>query len=204
MTDESLNEDMLGELRKRTAELPREIVPPEDGWARIKAQIDMESEAHLLSPMRRERKLWQRPAFLAAAALLLVAGSSLVTALVIGRRIIVNPGREVAAAESPGAGPALRASSGGPATLTEFTAIENDYIGTANRLSAVLESGETQLTPETIAKLKESLGVIDAAILEARRALAADPANKTLIEMLSSSYSQKVDLLKRATEMGES
>ena len=45
--------------------------------------------------------------------------------------------------------------------------------------------------------------MIDAAILEARQALAADPANKTLIDMLSKSYSQKVDLLQRTTEMGE-
>jgi hypothetical protein len=43
--------------------------------------------------------------------------------------------------------------------------------------------------------------VIDPAILEALNALAADPANKTLIQMLANSYEQKVDLLKRTTEM---
>ena len=88
--------------------------------------------------------------------------------------------------------------------MAEFTAIENDYIGTANRLSAAIENGETQLSPETIAKLRASVRVIDAAILEARRALAADPGNKTLIEMLSTSYSQKVDLLRRTAEMWRS
>ena len=57
------------------------------------------------------------------------------------------------------------------------------------------------LSPETIVKLRESIKVIDAAILEARNALAADPANRTLIHMLANSYEQKVDLLKRTTEM---
>jgi len=42
---------------------------------------------------------------------------------------------------------------------------------------------------------------IDEAILEARNALARDPANKMLIEMLSGTYRQKVDLLRRTTEM---
>ena len=45
--------------------------------------------------------------------------------------------------------------------------------------------------------------MIDAAIIEARRALAQDPSNKALMEMLAASYSQKVDLLKRTTAMGE-
>jgi hypothetical protein len=91
-----------------------------------------------------------------------------------------------------------------PATLAEFAAIETDYIGTANRLSAMIENGDTELSPETVAKLRESLRIIDAAIVEARRALAADPANKALIEMLSTSYNQKIDLLKRTSDMGRS
>lgn len=203
MTEELLDEDMLRDLQKRTAQLPREIAPPEDAWARIKAQIDMESALRLASPVSRERAFWQRPAFLVAAVLLLVAGTSLSTALVIGRGAIANNSRTVTA-ESPGAYATSRSTSGGPASLAEFTVIENDYIGTANRLSAVIEGGETELTSETIAKLRASLRVIDAAILEARRALAADPANKALIEMLSTSYSQKVDLLRRTAEMGQS
>jgi hypothetical protein len=57
------------------------------------------------------------------------------------------------------------------------------------------------LAPETVAQLKASLRTIDEAILEGRGALARDPANKLLIEMLSASYRQKVDLLRRSTEM---
>jgi hypothetical protein len=52
-----------------------------------------------------------------------------------------------------------------------------------------------------VKQLKASLRTIDEAILEARNALARDPANAMLIEMLSSTYRQKVDLLRRTTEM---
>jgi hypothetical protein len=96
------------------------------------------------------------------------------------------------------------ASSGGPASLAQFTVVESDYLRAVNDLSATLDAESDSLSPETIAKLRESLKIIDAAILEARNALAADPANRTLIRMLSTSYEQKVDLLKRTTEMARS
>jgi hypothetical protein len=204
MTDESLNEDMLRDLERRTAELPREIAPPADAWTRIKARIDVEQQASPAAHASRERAFWQRPAFLAAAAMLLVAGSSLVTALVMSRRAVTIPVRAVATAGSVRPTVSSRSTASGPSTLAEFTVVENDYIATANDLAGRIESGRTQLSPETIAKLKESLRVIDGAILEARRALAADPANRTLIEMLSTSYEQKVDLLRRTAEMWQS
>jgi hypothetical protein len=196
MTDEPLDEQMLRDLQRQTADLPREVVPPAAAWARIKAQIDMESEFRTMTRARRERAIWQRPAFLAAAAVILVAGASLSTALVLGRRMIAKPEQTVVAIP---VGP-----QSNPATLAEFAAVETDYIGTANRLSAMIENGDTELSPETVAKLRESLRIIDAAIVEARRALAADPANKALIEMLSTSYNQKIDLLKRTSDMGRS
>ncbi len=191
MTEDQLNEDVVRELQAKVAALPREIAPPEEAWGRIRSEI--EKGLVRRTETRGARALFMQPVFLAAAALLLVAGSSIVTYIATGRTAVPNPIR----AET------VRSGSG-PATLAEFASIENDYIGTANRLAAAIEKGETQLSPETIAKLNESLRVIDAAILEARRALAEDPANKTLIEMLSTSYSQKVDLLKRTTEMWQS
>ena len=197
MTEESAESEMLRELHRETARLPREIAPPEGAWKKIKAQIDMEAQLVAMMPMQsRERAFWQRPAFLAAAALVLIAGASLMTALVIGRRMIEKTGSPVAVAPPATVPPA-------DAALAEFTVKEKEYISTADKLAAVIESGKTELSPETIAKLRESLRIIDAAILEARRALAADPGNKTLIEMLSKSYGQKVDLLQRSTEMGE-
>ncbi len=203
MTEDNIDDESLRDLQARTAKLPREIAPPADAWQAIKAEIERPRSmpangrgATSVTP------IWQRRTFLAAAALLLVAGSSAITAIALSRRS-VDRVRETAAQTAADVRPV---SNGGltPASLAEFTLVENDYISTANRLSALLESDETQLAPETIVKLKESIRVIDAAILEARRALAADPANKQLIEMLSTSYNQKVDLLRRTTEMGRS
>jgi|SRR5687768_4533001 len=197
MTDDIIDERELRELEARVRKLPREIAPPADAWAAIRSQMGASESPSLTRPVRTPA-FWQRPAFLAAAALMLVAGSSVITAVAVGGR-----NRDVVDRPAMSAGQVTPASSA-PASLAEFTAIENDYISTANRLAAMVESDDTQLSPETIAKLKESLRVIDAAILEARRALAADPANRELMEMLSTSYNQKVDLLRRTTEMGRS
>ena len=205
MTEDNIDEESLRDLQARTAKLPREIEPPADAWARIKAEMDRTRDIGGTNGRGRARvvALWQRPAFLAAAALLLVAGSSAITAISLSRRNAADA-RDTATPNVQVADRPVASRNGTPVTLAEFTVVENDYISTANRLSAILESGETELSTETIAKLRESLRVIDAAILEARRALAADPANKQLIEMLSTSYSQKVDLLRRTTEMGRS
>jgi hypothetical protein len=190
MTDEILDPDGLRDLTARVAALPKEIDPPQAAWSTIKAEIASPARVSSIA-------FWQRPAFLVAASLLLVAGSSAITAIAIKRSN--DSTAQVASAVAP-----LAPQGDAPATLAQFTVVENEYISTANRLSAVLESDEVQLAPETVAKLKESLRVIDAAILEARAALASDPANPQLMEMLSTTYQHKVDLLRRTTEMGRS
>lgn len=182
---------MLKDLQARARALPREIEPPIEAWSAIKAEIEKPAASISLPQTQR---FWQRPAFLAAAGLLLIAGSSLVTVAVVHDR---DSRATMVATKNT-----MRTSD--PSTFAEFASVENDYIGTANQLSAVLENERTTLSPETVAKLKQSLEVIDAAILEARRALAADPANKAIVEMLRTSYDQKLDLLKRTTEMGRS
>jgi hypothetical protein len=193
MTEEDLSEDMLRTLARETALLPREIDPPADAWNRIRDVID---SARVVS-IAPTTSWWQRPAVLAAAGLILVAGSSVVTATVMNDRAAAARAED-RGTRTPAAARQVTES------LAQFTAMENDYIASANRLTEILESRQSDLSPETVAKLKESLRVIDAAIIEARRALAADPSNKALMEMLTASYTQKVDLLKRSTEMGES
>ena len=96
---------------------------------------------------------------------------------------------------------ATRPAGEAPASLAAFTVEENNYLRTASILQELLDSQQAVLAPETIAQLKASLRTIDEAILEARNALARDPANRVLMRMLSASYRQKVDLLRRTTEM---
>lgn len=193
MSEEELDQDMLRALAKQTAALPREIEPPADAWNRIRNEI--ESDRVVSIDSHRASKWWQRPAFLMAAGVTLVAVSSYTTAMIIYGRVHEGPVMSITGSAPYGAN---------AGSLAQFTSMENGYIETANRLTEILESNNNDLAPETVVKLKESVRVIDAAILEARRALAADPSNKALMEMLMASYSQKVDLLKRTTEMGQS
>jgi hypothetical protein len=192
---ESSEDEMLKDLQARARALPREIEPPADAWNAISAEIEKPVSLSAPISLPHSPRFWQRPAFLVAAGLLLMVGSSLATVAVVRDRNAQSA--RLAATESNS-----QRLNAGPSTFAEFASVENDYIGTANRLSAVLESERTSLSPETVAKLKKSLEVIDAAILEARRALAAEPANKAIVEMLRTSYEQKLDLLKRTTEMG--
>ncbi|HUQ18688.1 MAG TPA: hypothetical protein VM099_03665 [Gemmatimonadaceae bacterium] len=181
MTEDSIDEKKLSELMAEVAQLPRSIDAPAGSWAKIRAEIEAR-------PVR--TAWWQRPVFLAAAALTLVAGSSIITATALARR---QPAAAIRTYASD--------SVNGVASLAQFTAVETDYIRAVNDLTSTLESDKGTLSPETIEKLRASIKVIDAAILEARNALATDPANRTLMQILANSYEQKVDLLKRTTEM---
>lgn len=202
MTDETIDEAKLRDLMKEVAALPRSIEPPADAWSKIRAEIEAAGQSggdtgiELQAKRSARIAFWQQPMFMAAAALLLIAGSSAVTAVAIGRRGSPTP---PAVAQATGAANATQST--GPSSLAQFTLVESDYLRAVNDLSATLESQQESLSPETVAKLRESIKIIDAAILEARNALAADPANRTLIQMLANSYEQKVDLLKRTTEM---
>lgn len=177
----------LEKILARARELPRSIDPPADAWAGIKSAIERDKIAVGAAG---ERLAWRNPAMLAAAAVLVAILSSGVTYAVLK----TDSPAPVAATGSPG-------TEATPPTLAAFTLEENNYLRTATMLQDLLEQQQHALAPETVAQLKASLRTIDEAILEARNALARDPANKMLIEMLSANYRQKVDLLRRTTEM---
>ena len=184
--------ESLKRVLARTAELPKFIDPPAEAWSNIRSAIMREEKAIDSHPLSVGPALWRRPLVLAAAAAVLVAVlSSTVTALYL-------KSRSTAAVSSTAAGSPERAA---PATLAAFTIEENNYLRQAAMLQDLLDQQESALAPETVAQLKASLRTIDEAILEARNALARDPSNKLLVEMLSANYKQKVDLLRRSTEI---
>lgn len=194
MNEEMIDPEKLSALEGEVARLPRAVQPP-DVWKSIRATIERESITPIgLAQERPAIRFWQKPAFMLAATIALIASTS-VTTIIALREDSSAP----AAPKSVVAAPA-----GAPASFVQFTARENNYIETANRLQAVVDSDASTLSPETIAKLKKSIAIIDAAILEAREALAADPANKDLVDILSSSYDKKLDLLRRSAAMGRS
>jgi hypothetical protein len=179
----------LESITSRAAGLPKSVEPPADAWQGIRAAIEREKVAVASHHHPASRR---RPYAIAAAVLLAAALSSIGTALYLNGRNSNDQSR--VAAESSTVG-------GNTSSLAAFTIEENTYLRNVAVLQDMLDRQEGSLAPETLAQLKASLRTIDEAILEARNALARDPANKTLIEMLSGNYRQKVDLLRRTTEM---
>jgi anti-sigma factor RsiW len=181
--------DALESVIARAGTLSKSVEPPGDAWTGIRAAIERDKDApsHLESA---DRPRWRRPYLTAAAVVLAAVLSSIGTALYMGAR---GTGTDAVAATS--------GSTAVPATLAAFTIEENNYLRDAAVLQDMVDRQESSLAPETVAQLKSSIRTIDEAILEARNALARDPVNKTLMEMLSGTYRQKVDLLRRTTEM---
>ena len=185
--------ESLNRIRARAADLPKSIDPPAEAWSNIHSSIERDREAIAAHDTSSAPAFWRRPYALAAAAVLLVVLSSGGTALYMSSRSADGgSARSIASNATSGAT---------PATLAAFTIEENNYLRNVAVLQDLLDQQEALLAPETVAQLKASLRMIDEAILEARIALARDPANKMLIEMLSGTYRQKVDLLRRTTEM---
>jgi anti-sigma-K factor RskA len=185
--------ESLKRILARAAELPKSIEPPADAWSNIRSVISRDESAVRANIPVSRSGIWQRRYVLAAAAILVAVLSSAGTALYMKGHY--------SGARSSGAVANNSSAEATPATLAAFTLEENNYLRTASMLQDLLDQQEASLAPETVAQLKASLRTIDEAILEARNALARDPANKLLVEMLSASYRQKVDLLRRTTEL---
>jgi anti-sigma-K factor RskA len=182
--------ESLKAILARAADLPRSVDPPPEAWLNIRAAIERDKEAVAANRGTSER-FWRRPYVLAAAVVLAAVLSSGGTALLLNSR----------SADSSRVTASNTGSGATPATFVAFTIEENTYLRNVAVLQDILDPQESSLAPETVAQLKASLRTIDEAILEARSALARDPANKMLIEMLSGTYRQKMNLMRRTAEM---
>jgi len=158
--------------------LPSQIEPPPALWSGVHSRI--------LPAHSRTRQRW----LLAAAALFLVALSSAVTTLLVRR-----PSVSIVRRESRPVATTVAAVS------APVRAVDADYAGAIRELNESLAEHRGQLDPTTIAKVEASLHVIDLAIAEARQALAADPSNLTLHDLLAATYERKVELLRRASAL---
>lgn len=166
-------ESLVGAART----LPEEVEPPIELWNSVRARI--------APAPSRTRQLW----LLAAAAVVLVALSSGVTAILVRRPIVVvRPAPVPAVVAARSLPPAARA-------------VDADYAVAIRALNETLADNRNRLDPATVAKVEASLRVIDHAIDEARQALADDPSNLTLLDLLASSYERKVELLRRANAL---
>jgi len=156
--------------------LPRSVPPAGDLWPAIHARLTPRGNA---GRGRVAVPGW----WLAAAAVLLIALSSGVTALVLRRT-----------GSAPSVVPSFRPSFG-------LAAIEAQYSAASGDLTAALEKGRARLAPETVATIQRNLATIDSALAESRAALARDPANAALEQLVVAAWRQKLDFLRRATAL---
>jgi hypothetical protein len=170
-------------LVAHASSLPRTMPAPADEWRRVRARLDAGgSRVASISPW------WTRRSVLLAAGLALVMVSSGVTALFVGRGgdVALQPDR-------------LPATT--PAVMPRLAALEQEYATVTRDLERELAGRKNTLAPETIAAVERSLRTIDAAIAEAREALARDPGSETLARLLVAGHDQKVELLRRAARL---
>ena len=159
--------------------LPRDVEPPMATWTAVRDDMRRARE-------RASSRRWVRP-WLAVAAVLVIAVVSLLASR-LRSPTSVAPAVPIATLPSPLTVPAVQA-------------VDRSYAGTIADLRATLTTEHAEMSPATVRTVERALTVIDSAIAEARAALAADPANAALIDILSAHYERKVDLLQRATEL---
>jgi hypothetical protein len=80
-------------------------------------------------------------------------------------------------------------------------ATETPHEEAISELRRALASNRDKLNPTTIRTLEANLAIIDLAIDQARRALAADSANTYVREHLADTMRRRVELLQRATTL---
>jgi hypothetical protein len=83
-------------------------------------------------------------------------------------------------------------------SASPIVASERNYLILASNLAAALDSLRPKMAPETQAIVERNLAIIERALRESREALAKDPNNSALEDLLLSAHRQKIDWLRRA------
>jgi predicted anti-sigma-YlaC factor YlaD len=172
-------ERRLRELLARAASLAGEVAPPRDLWPDIERGIRSQDRTGA----------WLRGLAAAACMVLALAG------VLATRGPDAQP---LAPPVTPSAGVAR------PASLEQaaIRKLEGDYEAAASALLLELRARQSQLPPQTVAQVEESLRTIDGALAQIRAALEEDPAQPGLHLMLAATHRKKVDVLRRVMELG--
>ena len=159
--------------------LERDVEPGTDLWPGIEAAIaEGGQERGGVSP-------WTRYLAQAAAIVILIGGSSGLTYLAVGGGGTVSDGQVSVVPLT-----AARASFGDRYTLGP------DFHDARSDLESRLESELARLSPEARAEVEDNMQTIRAAIEEINQALANEPDNTLLQELLLSSYQEELALMR--------
>jgi len=195
----------LGRVRARARELTPAPVP-DSLWPRIEKAI-AESGPARITPLesRRAGRSFSLPELLAAClAVAVVSGGTMFAVL---RHQSPAARTEPAATLVRGPEPARTPApvEAVPAARTEDRttlapqASETPHEEAISELRKALSRERDRLDPTTIRTLEANLAIIDLAIDQAKRALAADPADSYVKQHLAETMRRRVEFLQRAT-----
>lgn len=136
---------------------------------------------------RRSRLTLSVPQLAAAAIALMALSAASVWMAKPGRPVM-----QMAAGE---------AATGAVTAVAPVALVEGTYESAVRDLEQVLREGRGRLDTATVRALEQNLRIIDAAIAQSRRALAADPASSYLNAHLAQTMKQKLELLRQAARL---
>lgn len=176
--------------------LSRVIEPARDLWPAIAARLEPR-ESTRAGP-RRPAWLWQT-----AAAVLLVAGSSLLTATLLdrsrGEGNIAGGPRATVVAPSPA--PTTSDVVAMPAAFGPGARLDADYVAARRQLTTMLEARMANLPESTRAKLQVNLGEMRRAADQINAALAEQPGDPLLEELLLITYQDELAVLANVNQL---
>ena len=112
-----------------------------------------------------------------------------------------RPERRIASSAAYAETPTIGTDPRGPRTLPAGLVAGKEYDAAVHELRTLLNDNRARLDTATVRVLEQSLFKIDRAILEAERALAADPGNAYLSGHLAQTRLRKLDLLRHAAAL---
>lgn len=207
--------------RARTLE---DAPPAQDLWPLIEAQLTPRSATKRPLGTIVKGVFWARrfdlgvPQLAAAAVLLIALSSGAVWLALRGPSLpdavrpapqgtlaggpTVTPARPAPSGDAPGTAPTVRPEppvEAATAATGSAAGANPRYDAAVAELERTLLEGRGRLDPRTLEVVEHNLHIIDRAIEDARRAIAADPGNTWLRSHLAATMKRKVDLLRSAT-----
>ena len=179
----------LTTLMKRIHETPAPAAPLDELWPTIRARIERSKVVPLAagagSGTRQAGSGVRRARWVASIGVLAAAA---IVAFAVLRTRSQDIGDSTIAATDPN-----------NAAFIAVVDSAHAYEAEAKILLDKFELQRAMLRPEAAKALERDLHVVDVAIAELKDAVARDPNNPALRQLLATSYRQKVDLLKRIT-----
>jgi hypothetical protein len=170
------------------------IEPGRDLWPGIAAQL-APRDAQTTS-RRPPAWLWQ-----AAAAVLLVAGSSLLTATLLDSRRATGTMTTSTSTTTPATNAVPTGAAAVPAAFGTGARLDPDYLAARRQLTALLETRMAHLPESTRAKLEANLAEMRSAALQINAALAEQPGDPLLEELLLKTYQDELAVLANVNQL---